>query len=345
MKASILLFLPFCLSLVLPAASLDGYRREGYGEGCSDDLTWEGPFGNCLTFAPGQANAGYCVLDEACEPCGCSCAEECGGMLAAASPMLTTTPIPAGISPVTTPLPGYMDGGYMDSGYMDEGGYGEGCSDDLTWTGPEEWGGGDCVSYADPTQNAGYCVQDGGCEPCGCSCAEECGGMPAEASPVVTTTPIPAGISPVTTPLPVMDSTLFDELTPSCQRCALDAFIYNPGTSITQGCYNCKCGDGSTMCGCAWCPEAVPEAAFFPTDVIGSSVVDGSGSYSYGSGDDEGSGSGSGSYSVDLGQGSGALLHPYPDTLMPFVEGSLQHCSKSLAWGDFTSSPDFRQVY
>ena len=52
-----------------------------------------GPFGDCSTYAPGMPNAEYCVGDNACEPCGCSCAnDECNA---------TTTPIPG----TTTPFP------------------------------------------------------------------------------------------------------------------------------------------------------------------------------------------------------------------------------------------------
>jgi len=67
--------------------------------------------------------------------------------------------------------------------------------------------------------------------------------------------------------------TLFDNLTPTCRNCALDAFIYDTGASMTNGCRNCACGDGSRMCGCAWCPDIVPDASFFPAGTIDGTAV------------------------------------------------------------------------
>jgi len=161
----------------------------GYTDGtdCVDDLAWMGPFGDCLTYADPTLNGGYCDYDEACEPCGCSCAEECG-----ATGSGEGSGSGQGSGYYVDGVPAYMDGGpygYMDGGsaymttppphdggpygYMDGGAYMDGasCVDDLAWMGPH----GDCLTYADPTLNGGYCVYDEACEPCGCSCAEECG--------------------------------------------------------------------------------------------------------------------------------------------------------------------------
>ena len=46
---------------------------------CVDNMSFDGGFGNCTTYEPGRLNQGYCVVDEACERCGCTCAEECAG--------------------------------------------------------------------------------------------------------------------------------------------------------------------------------------------------------------------------------------------------------------------------
>jgi hypothetical protein len=67
--------------------------------------------------------------------------------------------------------------------------------------------------------------------------------------------------------------TPFDHLTPMCQHCALDAFIYDAGASMTKGCHNCACGDGSRMCGCVWCPDIIPDASFFPAGTIDGTAV------------------------------------------------------------------------
>ena len=67
------------------------------GADCLDDLAWNGPFGDCTTYADESQNAGYCEYDEACEPCGCTCAQECGA---------------TGSGAGSGSADGYMDGGY-----------------------------------------------------------------------------------------------------------------------------------------------------------------------------------------------------------------------------------------
>ena len=62
---------------VAVAAAVDG--RAVVGGACSDDVSWDGGYGGCGSYAPGQENEGYCVEDGACDSCLCSCAQECVG--------------------------------------------------------------------------------------------------------------------------------------------------------------------------------------------------------------------------------------------------------------------------
>eukprot|EP00931_Biecheleriopsis_adriatica_P015108 TRINITY_DN11741_c0_g1_i4.p1 TRINITY_DN11741_c0_g1~~TRINITY_DN11741_c0_g1_i4.p1 ORF type:complete len:829 (-),score=157.69 TRINITY_DN11741_c0_g1_i4:75-2528(-) len=61
---------------------------------------------------------------------------------------------------------------------------------------------------------------------------------------------------------------------PDCGKCCADAWLSNGNRSApcSQGCYNCACNDGSSLCGCAHCggwadlkeTEAVPAVAAHP---------------------------------------------------------------------------------
>ena len=45
---------------------------------CHNDLAWDSGYGDCISYEKG-GNVGYCVADNVCDACGCSCAEECRG--------------------------------------------------------------------------------------------------------------------------------------------------------------------------------------------------------------------------------------------------------------------------
>jgi len=107
---------------------------------CSDQVSWDGGFGNCTSYARGGENEGFCTDDHACTACACSCSQDHGCLVAA-------------------------------GGAGGSGGGGSQCSDDAGWDG--DYGG--CLTYAPGGDNEGYCVDDGACQHCSCSCAAECG--------------------------------------------------------------------------------------------------------------------------------------------------------------------------
>ena len=57
-----------------------------------------------------------------------------------------------------------------------------------------------------------------------------------------------------------LGGTRYNALSDTCKRCARDAFVFKPGRNITEGCFGCNCGDGSSTCGCAHCPAISPLA-------------------------------------------------------------------------------------
>jgi hypothetical protein len=66
----------------------------------SDDPTYRSPwyrnFYPCAAYADGHPNDNYCVVDEACDPCFVTCAQECGHILPSYSTPTSCTDCAAG---------------------------------------------------------------------------------------------------------------------------------------------------------------------------------------------------------------------------------------------------------
>ena len=58
---------------------MDGGATSPFPSGCYDDPTWDAGHGNCTSYGSGGNNEGYCVHDNGCDACGCSCFAECIG--------------------------------------------------------------------------------------------------------------------------------------------------------------------------------------------------------------------------------------------------------------------------
>jgi len=148
------------------------------GDDCSDDMAWDGGFGNCSLYAPGAANQGFCTDDDACDACGCACSQDQGCSVAAGD---------AGSSggAVSCSNDEEMWDGGMSIYIMCVYKYIYVCMyashlitlltllNLLTSSG---YGG--CSSYAAGGENEGFCADDGACEPCCKTCSPaQCGAL------------------------------------------------------------------------------------------------------------------------------------------------------------------------
>ena len=70
----------FRVSECLDLADVQDFKCDrGYeANTCTDDASFDGGQGGCSLYAAGMALEGFCILDGACNACGCACAQECG---------------------------------------------------------------------------------------------------------------------------------------------------------------------------------------------------------------------------------------------------------------------------
>ena len=116
---------------------------------CRDNKDFRGPFGgNCASYADNGKHDGFCVEDGACEKCQCSCSDECPSVYDICPFDALNDADSDNICALTKP-----------------------CRDNKDFRGPF---GGNCASFGDNGRNNGFCVEDGACEKCQCSCSDEC---------------------------------------------------------------------------------------------------------------------------------------------------------------------------
>jgi len=152
----------------LAAHDANAQRRTRVGGPCSDDDAWDGGFGGCLSYAPGEDNAGYCRDDGGCSHCACACAQEC----------------------IETSVGGAAGSGVsVGAGSDGVGNSDSDCLDDPSF----EAGFGPCSAYAEGGENEGYCQDDDACLSCSCACAYACDAATTAIGGIDTTTTASGG--------------------------------------------------------------------------------------------------------------------------------------------------------
>lgn len=157
-------------------------ENDGDGDGrcdlafCFDDLSKVNP--QCSDYRPGGRLSGLCEAANVCTICSCACSTECTG----ASGSGDICPLEAFndadsdtlcASDDVCPFDAEND---IDSDTL--------CAHTTACVEPEDavTSFGACADYAEGAQNFGYCVVDGLCDTCPCSCAAECG-LPVDQCP------------------------------------------------------------------------------------------------------------------------------------------------------------------